>query len=72
MGYTVIRPCRPCLESCNNGHLWMYHSHAVDATDRVDRTGRLCYVIFLTIPDDFMLFVMYLSLSYCNSHSQTL
>ena len=49
IGYTVIRPCRPCLESCNNGHLWMYHSYAVEAVDRVDREGngmtKLCQLL---------------------------
>lgn len=32
-------PCRSCLGSCNNGHLWMFHSSAVQAYDTLDHTG---------------------------------
>eukprot|EP00918_Siedleckia_nematoides_P012308 GHVU01026986.1.p1 GENE.GHVU01026986.1~~GHVU01026986.1.p1 ORF type:complete len:159 (+),score=6.76 GHVU01026986.1:214-690(+) len=39
VGYTVVLPCKPCLTSCNNGHLWMFNSSAVDAQDRLDRSG---------------------------------
>ncbi|ELU00650.1 hypothetical protein CAPTEDRAFT_207513 [Capitella teleta] len=39
VGYTVVQPCRLCLESCNNGHFWMFLSQGVDAMDRVDHTG---------------------------------
>jgi len=39
VGYTVVQPCRHCLESCNNGHFWMFHSHSVESQDRVDYTG---------------------------------
>ena len=43
VGYTVTLPCRNCLGSCNNGHLWMFHSTAVQAYDTLDHTGRICY-----------------------------
>lgn len=39
VGYNVVLPCRPCMESCNNGHLWMFHSNAIDAMDRLDYSG---------------------------------
>lgn len=39
VGYTVVVPCRLCLQSCNNGHLWMFHSQGVEAVDRLDETG---------------------------------
>ena len=42
VGYSVVQPCKPCLQSCNNGHFWMFHSNVVDASDRIDRTGRSC------------------------------
>ncbi|NWX16160.1 FA72A protein, partial [Aegotheles bennettii] len=39
VGYHVISPCKPCLLSCNNGHLWMFHSQAVFAINRLDPSG---------------------------------
>ncbi|NXB74303.1 FA72A protein, partial [Donacobius atricapilla] len=39
VGYHVICPCKPCLLSCNNGHLWMFHSQAVLGIDRLDPSG---------------------------------
>ncbi|NWH40874.1 FA72A protein, partial [Chloropsis hardwickii] len=39
VGYHVISPCKPCLLSCNNGHLWMFHSQAVLGTHRLDPSG---------------------------------
>ena len=39
VGYTVVQPCRHCLESCNNGHFWMFNSNAVEGRDRPDFTG---------------------------------
>lgn len=39
VGYTVVQPCRLCLDSCNNGHFWMFHSQGVESMDRVDHTG---------------------------------
>ncbi|XP_077983257.1 protein FAM72B-like [Glandiceps talaboti] len=39
VGYHVILPCTPCMQSCNNGHFWMFHSDATFALDRVDPTG---------------------------------
>ncbi|XP_014676625.1 PREDICTED: protein FAM72A-like [Priapulus caudatus] len=34
VGYHVMSPCKSCLLSCNNGHFWMYHSHAVSTVNR--------------------------------------
>ncbi|CAM9868878.1 unnamed protein product [Lampetra fluviatilis] len=39
LGYHVAVPCRPCLLSCHNGHLWMFHSHTCRATERLDSSG---------------------------------
>ncbi|XP_032322940.1 protein FAM72A isoform X2 [Camelus ferus] len=39
VGYHVIVPCCSCLLSCNNGHFWMFHSHAVYGINRLDSTG---------------------------------
>uniref|UniRef100_A0A8D2MKJ4 FA72A protein n=1 Tax=Zonotrichia albicollis TaxID=44394 RepID=A0A8D2MKJ4_ZONAL len=39
VGYHVICPCKPCLQSCNNGHLWMFHSQAVLGINRLDPSG---------------------------------
>ncbi|NXP99257.1 FA72A protein, partial [Vidua macroura] len=39
VGYHVICPCKPCLLSCNNGHLWMFHSQAVFGINRLDPSG---------------------------------
>nr|XP_054504867.1 protein FAM72A [Agelaius phoeniceus] len=39
VGYHVICPCKPCLQSCNNGHLWMFHSQAVVGINRLDPSG---------------------------------
>ena len=36
MGYHVTRPCESCLESCHNGHFWMFHSDYVTCDDRSD------------------------------------
>eukprot|EP00128_Syssomonas_multiformis_P011287 Colp12_sorted_trinity150504_noHs@10206 len=40
VGYHVTQPCAICLEACNNGHFWMFHSDAVKPVDRLDRTGK--------------------------------
>ncbi|KAL5014668.1 hypothetical protein ScPMuIL_008938 [Solemya velum] len=39
VGYHVRMPCRDCLQSCNNGHLWMYHRKVVMPRERLDRKG---------------------------------
>ncbi|XP_073443432.1 protein FAM72A isoform X2 [Dendrobates tinctorius] len=40
VGYLVVTPCRPCLLSSNNGHLWMFHSHYVLGINRMDGSGK--------------------------------
>ncbi|KAJ3402674.1 Protein fam72a [Chytriomyces hyalinus] len=39
VGYHVTMPCGQCLESCNNGHFWMFQSEEVDPIDRFERDG---------------------------------
>ncbi|KAG1309363.1 hypothetical protein G6F64_005371 [Rhizopus arrhizus] len=34
IGYHVVSPCIQCLESCNNGHFWMFHSNACESSER--------------------------------------
>ncbi|OAJ38049.1 hypothetical protein, variant [Batrachochytrium dendrobatidis JEL423] len=41
IGYHVTRPCERCLDSCNNGHFWMFLSDGVSAKERLDSTGML-------------------------------
>jgi len=42
IGYAVAIPCRPCLDACNNGHYYMFYSHAVEASERLDSSGMSC------------------------------
>lgn len=39
VGYHVTVPCQGCLNSCNNGHFWMYHSSCVESSERLDESG---------------------------------
>ncbi|KAH9246975.1 hypothetical protein BASA81_015460 [Batrachochytrium salamandrivorans] len=39
IGYHVTQPCERCLDSCNNGHFWMFLSDGVFAKERTDATG---------------------------------
>ncbi|KAI8917930.1 protein FAM72 [Entophlyctis helioformis] len=39
IGYHVTQPCERCLDSCNNGHFWMFLSDGVSAKERMDVTG---------------------------------
>ncbi|KAJ3292100.1 Protein fam72b [Rhizoclosmatium sp. JEL0117] len=34
IGYHVTQPCEVCLDSCNNGHFWMFLSEGVKSKDR--------------------------------------
>ncbi|KAF9208907.1 Protein fam72a [Podila verticillata] len=43
LGYHVTQPCESCLEACNNGHFWMFHSDGVSCTERfLPRTQSAC------------------------------
>ena len=33
-GYHVINPCTTCIESCNNGHLWMFLQEMIYTQER--------------------------------------
>jgi len=39
IGYHVTSPCERCLEACNNGHFWMFHSDGVGARERRSTIG---------------------------------
>lgn len=39
LGYHITQPCQQCMESCNNGHLWMFHTEAVTSEERLDPEG---------------------------------
>ena len=36
----MTQPCQTCLESCNNGHFWMFQMEGVLCTERMDQTGQ--------------------------------
>ncbi|XP_071784099.1 protein FAM72A-like [Asterias amurensis] len=36
LGYHVMLPCSSCLQSCNNGHLWIFNSNTVFAESRLN------------------------------------
>jgi hypothetical protein len=36
IGYHVTQPCDTCMDSCNNGHFWMFLSEGVASVDRLD------------------------------------
>ena len=35
VGYHCVEPCEPCLDSCNNGHFWLFYPKHVKAFARV-------------------------------------
>ncbi|KAJ3329211.1 Protein fam72b [Blyttiomyces sp. JEL0837] len=37
--YHVTQPCEQCMESCNNGHFWMFHIDQVVSADRLNPQG---------------------------------
>lgn len=39
VGYHVTLPCKSCMESCNNGHFWMFHAQECREDERTDSTG---------------------------------
>lgn len=41
IGYHVSQPCRRCMESCNNGHFYMFSTKDVNANERFDLKGNL-------------------------------
>jgi hypothetical protein len=42
-GYHVTQPCERCLDSCNNGHFWMFHSESVLSQDRMSCNKKLLW-----------------------------
>nr|CAB3244520.1 protein FAM72A-like [Phallusia mammillata] len=36
VGYHVALPCAQCLESCNNGHFWIFHCHTTTVHKRLN------------------------------------
>lgn len=39
VGYHITQPCSRCMESCNNGHFWMFHTDGVFSEERQDPSG---------------------------------
>lgn len=39
VGYHVTQPCKACLNSCNNGHFWMFHKEHVKFFERTNASG---------------------------------
>ncbi|XP_050413191.1 protein FAM72A [Patella vulgata] len=54
VGYHVALPCRKCLVSCNNGHLWMFESQSVSSIERFDSDdeGFLVWGNLKSVEDD--------------------
>lgn len=50
VGYHVTQPCESCLDSCNNGHMWMFQFDGVKSTDRIDNSGNLNYTDLMITP----------------------
>merc|ERR1719354_684468 len=49
IGYHVTQPCEKCLDSCNNGHFWMFLSTDVTSKDQIiDGINRLLWVHLMT------------------------
>ncbi|XP_063685078.1 protein FAM72B-like [Bolinopsis microptera] len=40
VGYHVTLPCRNCMDSCNNGHFWMFHALECKEVERMDDSGK--------------------------------
>lgn len=40
VGYHVTLPCRNCMDSCNNGHFWMFHAVECKEVERMDDSGQ--------------------------------
>jgi hypothetical protein len=53
VGYHVTQPCDSCLDSCNNGHFWMFHLEGVVPSERPDSSGsgKPLLWAFLPAPD---------------------
>ncbi|CEG67370.1 hypothetical protein RMATCC62417_03810 [Rhizopus microsporus] len=43
VGYHVVSPCAQCLDACNNGHFWMFHSKACDPVERKDERSNTLF-----------------------------
>ena len=41
IGYHVTKPCEACMNACNNGHFWMFHSDGVKADEVSDSSGKV-------------------------------
>lgn len=39
LGYNVRLPCKTCLQSCNNGHLWMFYTEKISPYQRFNKKG---------------------------------
>lgn len=52
VGYHVTQPCEKCLESCNNGHFWMFHADGVYSVDRTDISDKLLRWAALPLSDE--------------------
>ncbi|KAJ3084248.1 Protein fam72a [Rhizoclosmatium hyalinum] len=52
VGYHVTQPCGKCLESCNNGHFWMFQSDEVFPVERTASNKTLRWANVLCAPQD--------------------
>jgi hypothetical protein len=49
VGYNVVVPCERCFNSCNNGHLNMFHEEAVQGSETKTQEGTP--LLWANIPD---------------------
>ncbi|KAJ9082363.1 hypothetical protein DSO57_1005228 [Entomophthora muscae] len=47
VGYHITQPCAKCMDSCNNGHFWMFHTEGVFSEERQDPSGKSYECLFL-------------------------
>ncbi|KAJ3098560.1 Protein fam72b [Phlyctochytrium bullatum] len=56
IGYHVTQPCDVCLDSCNNGHFWMFLSDGVSSRERIsngDASKKLLWAQLPCVENDF-------------------
>eukprot|EP00158_Paraphelidium_tribonemae_P004861 Partr_v1_DN27012_c0_g1_i1_m28906 putative family with sequence similarity 72, member len=50
VGYHVTQPCDTCLDSCNNGHFWMFQMEGVVSSERSDPSAASKPLLWAFLP----------------------
>ncbi|CAG8560759.1 3001_t:CDS:2, partial [Scutellospora calospora] len=53
LGYHITQPCQQCMDACNNGHLWMFHTEEVTSEERLDFNAEDDVEIVDTVEDEY-------------------